>query len=186
MSALTRRSALAGALGLAACASLRDPVPGRYRIAGTFEVTLERVWSDFTSEEARSQRLISLNGPTIDRLYLAALKTDEGLHRRVKAASRTRALSVDDATDFVAKSVEALGYAKPVITRAATHPFGGAPGVRVALATSTGDGLLIDGEARLAAHAGRLCVILHLAAREHYFAATTPAAQATMESVRLL
>lgn len=186
MSALTRRGALLGALGLAACASLRDPAPGPYRIAGTFEVTLDRVWSDFTPEDARSLRLLSLNGPAIDRLYLGAFRANEGLARRVKAGARAQALSTDAAAQFIDESVRALGYAPPVMTDAAAHPFGEAPGARATLTTKTGDGLLIDGEARLAAHAGRLCVMLHLAAHEYYFAATAPAVHAAMDSVRLL
>lgn len=186
MSALTRRAAVLGALGLTACASLRDPAPGQYRIAGAFEVTLERVWSDFTPEDARSMRLLSLHGLTIDRLYLGAFRANEGLARRVKAGARAQALSIDDATQFIVESVRALGYAAPDIANAAAHPFGDAPGARITLTTRTGDGLSVDGEARLTAHAGRLCVILHLAAREHYFAATTPAVQATMNSARLL
>lgn len=185
MNALTRRSVLLGATFLTACLSIRDPVPGVFGFGDVFSVTLTRTWSDF-SPEAPNVRLLSLNGPTIDRLYLAALRSGDGLAPRVPARDALANFSMETATTFVVESLTKLGYRAPAITTAEARPFGGAGGVRVTIATKTGDGLLIDGEARLCVHNKRLCVMLHLAAREHYFAATSPDAQAVMDSVQLL
>ncbi len=186
MNAMTRRSALFCGFGaLTACVSTPNPAPGKYRMRDVFEVTFARHWSDFTTDQARGVRLLSLNGPSLDRLYLAALRPDEGLSQRVIAGKRATEISTDVAAAFIAESIDALGFEKPEVS-AAPHPFGGADGARVTIATRTRNGLLFDGEARLAAHGGRLCVILHIAAREHYFAATQPDALAVMESVRLL
>lgn len=186
MSAVTRRGALLSAMGaLGACASMRDPAPGVLRIGGAYEVTLTREWSDFTPDNARNMRLLSLNGPALDRLYLAALKKDERLVRKVTAGERVTTLPHDDAIDFIARSVDGLGYEAPQIEAMATYAFGVADGWRMTLQTETGDGLLISGQARMAAHAGRLCVALHLAAREHYHEATRADAEALMASIVL-
>jgi hypothetical protein len=187
--ALTRRATLGGGLlALAACASMRDPAPGVLRIGSGFDVTLTRVWSDFTPPDARAMRLISIDGPTLNRLYLAGgLRPGEGLAAR-KSQDRQAfhaGMSDEDLIAFVRDSVDALGFARPETASVRAAKFGAADGLRIDMETRTGDGLEFSATALIAEHAGRLNVILYLAAKEHYYAATLPDVEAIMASAVL-
>lgn len=189
MSRLTRRAALCGGLlALPACASMRDPAPGAFRIGAAYDVALTRVWSDFTPSGARKYRLLSIDGPALNRLYLAGgIRPGEGL-----AARKSRNyhafhpdMSQDELSAFVVDAVDGLGFAspKPISVRPAT--FGGADALRIDIQTQTGDGLAFLGTALIAEHSGTLSVILYLGATEHYYAATLPDVEAIMASVVL-
>jgi hypothetical protein len=174
-----RRLVLLGPLALAACASLRDPAPGQFRIGGRFSVTLHRTWSDFTPDNARGYRLISINGPALDRLYLVAgLRADWDLSHRPLAFSGDRA----DLGGRIAALVVTLGYEAPVIMEMRAALFAGAEGARVAFTTTAGAGLAFAGVAFAAERDGLLDLGLFIAAREHYFAAVLRDAEATMVS----
>ena len=189
MIAVTRRATLGGALlALSACASMRDPAPGVLRIGSGFDVTLTRVWSDFTPSDARGMRLISIDGPTLNRLYLAGgLKPGEGLSARKPESHAPfhAGMSREDLIAFVLDSVDALGFARPETASAHAAKFGAADGLRIDMETRTGDGLEFSATALIAEHAGRLNVIRYLAAREHYYAATLPDVEAIMASAVL-
>jgi hypothetical protein len=185
----TRRSLLCGALiALPACASMRDPVPGVLRIGSGFDVTLTRAWSDFTPDSARKMRLLSIDGPGLNRLYLAGgLAPGESLSARKPGVGVAfhAGMARDDLVDFVAASVDDLGFARP--DRISTRPakFGAVEGVRIDMETRTASGLEFLATALVAEHAGRLNIILYLAAKEHYFAAALPDVEAIMASAVL-
>lgn len=189
MTVLTRRAALGGGLALvSACASMRDPAPGVFRVGSGLSVTLGRVWSDFTPSSARKMHLLSLNGLTLDRLYLAAgLSPGEGLTAKPRASAQAfhAGMSPDELVAFIADSVDSLGYARPDISDVQPAKLGAADGLCMTIATRTGDGLEFTGLALVAERAGKLNVILYLAAREHYFAAALPDVEAIMASAVL-
>lgn len=184
---IPRRTLLVSALAAAGCASMRDPAPGPFRVGDGLSVQLDRTWSDFTPPGARKLRLLSQNGPTLDRLYLVGgLEDGEGLANRQRGAAVFNATSADeDLSAFIAASVDALGYIAPVVSNHRPARFGAATGWRIDIATATGDGLAFSSSALYARHNGRLSVILYLAATEHYFAAGLPGAEAIMASAAL-
>lgn len=189
MSAVTRRAALGGGLlALSGCASMRDPAPGTLRIGSAFDVTLTRRWSDFTPSNARKLRLLSIDGPTLNRLYLAGgLLPGEGLVTRKSRRGQAfhAAMSPEELTAFVVDAVDALGFTRPATASTRPAKFGVADGLRIDMLTNTGDGLEFGATALTAEHAGRLNVILYLAAKEHYYAATLPDVEAIMASAVL-
>lgn len=166
---------------------MRDPAPGALRVGDGLTVQLGRAWSDFTPGGARKLRLLSQHGPTLDRLYLVGgLQAGEGMTRRATGAALYAANATDDALiDFIAASVDALGFAAPTITLRRPAPFGDAHGLRCNIETATGDGLAFSGAALIAQRDSRLSAILYLAAREHYFAAGLPDVEAIMASAKL-
>ena len=92
----TRRGVLAAALGgalAAGCASSSGLRSGAYTTVGTFNITLPREWSDITfmlPNRPRHMRLLSIDGPLLNRLYLASLEPGESRPRRRGAAARQR------------------------------------------------------------------------------------------------
>lgn len=184
---IARRTLLFGTLVAAGCASMRDPAPGMFRVGDGLSVQLDRVWSDFTPSGARNLRLLSQNGPALDRLYLAGgLTHGEGMTNRPKNAAAFDATAGGEVlASFVAANVDALGFAPPTLSSVRPAPFGAVTGQRLDIATSTGDGLAFTGTALVARKESRVSVILFLAAHEHYFAAGLPAVEAIMASAAL-
>lgn len=184
---IARRALLLSAFSAAGCASLRDPAPGVFRVGDGLSVRLDRVWSDFTPSGARRMRLLSQNGPTLDRLYLVGgLKPGEGLTNRPRGAGLYKSASAaKELPAFIAASVNALGFTVPALSSCRPAPFGGATGWRIDIATTTGDGLAFSGAALYAQTGERLNVILYLAATEHYFAAGLASVEAIMASAIL-
>ncbi len=184
---IARRTLLLSAFAIAGCASMRDPAPGAFRVGDGLSVQLDRVRSDFTPSGARKLRLLSQNGPTLDRLYLVGgLKPGEGLTNRPRGAGVYKSTSTAEYLHaFIVASVDALGFTAPALSNDRPAPFGGADGWRLDIATATGDGLAFSGTALYAQKGGRLSVILYLAATEHYFAAGLPSDEAIMASATL-
>ncbi|MBI1187770.1 MAG: hypothetical protein GC206_10675 [Alphaproteobacteria bacterium] len=65
---------LAGALALSGCATV-TAVQGPYNPGGAYAVTLDRQWSDISAimtQRPRNVRLLSIDGPLLNRLYIAS------------------------------------------------------------------------------------------------------------------
>src|ERR1700754_3823102 len=83
---MTRRHLLlgAGAIALVGCATNSGEVTGAYTRVGSFNVNFARRWSDITfmlSNRPPNMRLLSVDGPLLNRLYLADLQPGESLLR---------------------------------------------------------------------------------------------------------
>ena len=83
---ITRRHLLvgAGAVALVGCATNSGEVMGAYTRVGSFNVNFGRRWSDITfmlASRPRNMRLLSIDGPLLNRLYLVALEPGESLLR---------------------------------------------------------------------------------------------------------
>lgn len=180
---MTRRGLLlsAGAAALlSACASRSGEVSGAYTRVGTFNVAFARPWSDITfmlPNRPPNMRLLSVDGPLLNRLYLAALAPGESLlrprDRDTPIPVYRSDMSDTELVEFVVDCV-ALEYQSPSTSALRPQTFAGQPGVRFELSTQTAEGLNISGTA-LAARAGeRLHLMIFLAPTEHYFAAMLP------------
>jgi hypothetical protein len=185
-------TAIALLLGVAGCAGVTSTPAGPMKLGGG-QVTLGREWSDISQiMPARSKkvRLLSIEGPLLNRLYLT-----EGLiagDYMIKAAAKERPtptvrtdMSVSEEIEFVADSVSAMDYLHVETSHPRPLKFGAAPGVRFDIAASTKDGLEIRGVGAVARGAkGQIYVILYLAPAEHYFDATLADVESVIASAQ--
>ena len=180
---MTRRGLLlsAGAMALlSACASSSGEVTGAYSRVGTFNVAFARPWSDITfmlPNRPRNMRLLSVDGPLLNRLYLASLEPGESLlrprDRDTPIPVYRSDMSDTELVEFVVDCV-AVEYQSPEASALRPQDFAGQPGVRFDVSAQTAEGLNISGTA-LAARAGeRLHMMLFLAPSEHYYGAMLP------------
>lgn len=182
---------LAVLFSVAACATSGVVPAGLYAV-GDQRVTLGRPWSDVgaaTPGLPRNLRLLSIDGPLLNRLYIAdGLRAGEGL---VSTRDRARpppawrpGMTAGEQVEFVTDSVAAMDYRRVEVTELRPTRMGSAEALRIGIAARTEAGLEIAGIAQVAQIGGRLYVILYLAPAEHYFAAGRPEAEAIMASAR--
>jgi hypothetical protein len=189
---LSRRALLAGVAGLslAGCAT-SGVVTGDYKVGTQYTVTLGDKWADISTwlgDRGPGVRLLTIDGPWLNRLYVVdGLRPGQSLER---APSRDRPnpayrdnMTSRELVEFVVDSVAMLGYQAPEAANLAPAKFGGVDGVRFDIATRTKQGLLFDATALVAQRNGRLHLMLFLASREHYYAATLPEVEKIFASV---
>lgn len=180
---LGRGAALAlSVLGLAAlggcAAGVTAAGPGAYAVGEAYTVTLGREWSDISGiapERPGNLRLLSIDGPLLNRLYMAHdVQPGSGL---VRPSSRDRVVPVYRAdmtsrelVEFVTQSVEAWGYLNVETEALLPADFAGRPGVAFNFAAQTEEGLNMSGRAAAAARDNALQVMVYLAPTEHYYA----------------
>lgn len=175
----TRRTLILGALAapaLAACATggvVTGPVSG-----GNSTVALGREWSDITAlmyaRRPRNLKVLSIDGPLLNRLYVATLEPGDSL-LRPRDRDTPRPTFRDDMSDtevveFVIDCV-AQEYQGPESAALRPQTFGGHPGVRFDFTANTTDGLNMSGTALAARVGNRLHLLLFLAPTEHYYGA---------------
>lgn len=167
-------------IALAGCASVTSAPAGAFQVGTGYHVTLQREWSDISQVMAgrpKNVRLLSLDGPMLNRLYLTdGLSPGDFL---VKPAAKEKptptyqkGMAPTELVEFVANSVSALDYERVETTGLRPTKLAGADGLRFDIKAKTRAGLEIAGTAAVAESAGKLYVILYLAPREHYFQAT--------------
>ncbi|HEY8574317.1 hypothetical protein [Phenylobacterium sp.] len=188
------RSVVIGALALAlaACATVTSAPQGTFAVGQGYQVNLGREWSDISNimtGRPKNVRLLSIDGPLLNRLYLTdGLAPGQFL---VKPAKRERPtptyranMAATELVEFVADSVAALDYQRVETSNLRPTKFVGADGVRFDISAQTAEGLDMAGTASVAEAGGKLYVILYLAPKEHYFAATLPEVEQVMASAR--
>lgn len=189
---VSRRGLLAGAaaLSLAGCAT-SGVVTGDYKVGSQYTVTLGDKWADITTwlgDRGPGVRLLTIDGPWLNRLYVVdGLRSGQSMER---APSRDRpnpafrdGMTSRELVEFVVDSVAMIGYQAPEAANLRPAKFGDADGVRFDILAKTTQGLLIDGTALVAQRKGRLHLMLFLAPREHYCAATLPEVEKIFASV---
>lgn len=176
----TRRALLlAGAGALAGCAT-GGLVSGRVE-SGDATVVLAREWSDITfmlpSPRPRNVKMLSIDGPLLNRLYIATLAPGESLlrpgDRDTPRPTYRDDMGDSEIVEFVIDCI-AQEYQGPEASALRPQNFGAAPGVRFDIGTRTAEGLEIAGTALAARVGERLSLMLFLAPREHYYAALLP------------
>lgn len=191
-SVITRRHLLAGAavLSVAGCAT-SGVVTGAYKVGSNYSIVLGDKWADITTwlnDRTSGVRLLTIDGPWLNRLYVVdGLKPGQSLLRperrdRPNPAYRDNMTS-RELVEFVVDSVAMINYQAPEALNLRPAKFGDADGVRFDIATKTEAGLLIDATALVAQRDGRLHLMLFLAPREHYYAATLPEVERIFASV---
>jgi hypothetical protein len=185
----TRRAVLMGATAaLAAGCGTSGARSGTYNAANAYNVNLAREWSDITfmlQPRPRNLRLLSIDGPLLNRLYLAALQPGESLlrHRDRDTPRPTYRTDMSDTevVEFIVDCV-AQEYQAPEASALRPQNFGAYPGVRFDLSARTAEGLNTSGTALAARVGERLHVMLFLAPSEHYYAALLPEVEAIFAS----
>lgn len=185
-------AATAAALLLASCASVVSAPAGPYALGKDYSVTLGREWSDVSGimyMRPKKVRLLSIDGPLLNRLYLTeGLAPGEFLVKPTAKEKPTpiyrAGMSASERIEFVSQSVTALDYQRVETARPRPAKFGDADAIRVDLTARTAEGLDMAGTALLAEVGGKLHVILYLAPAEHYYRATLPEVETVMESVK--
>lgn len=181
---ITRRKLLvgAGALMLAGCAT-GGLVSGQVESGGT-TATLTREWSDITfllNPRPRNVRMLSIDGPLLNRLYLASLEEGESLLRHTDRDTPRPTFRADmsdtELVEFVIDCV-AQEYQGPEANALRPQSFGVTPGVRFDLTAQTAEGLNMSGTALVARQGERLHIMLFLAPTEHYYGAFLPEVEA--------
>jgi hypothetical protein len=187
-----RHAALAALLlPLAACASVTSAPQGAFKVGTTgYQVTLGREWSDISeimNGRPKNVRLLSLDGPALNRLYLSdGLAPGEFLVKPTAKDKPTptyqKGMSPTELVEFVTDSVAALDYQRVETSGLRPTQLAGTEGLRFELKAKTREGLEISGAAVAAEVGGKLYVILYLAPQEHYFQATLPEVESVMKS----
>jgi hypothetical protein len=189
----TRRGLLLGAASatlLAGCAA-GGLVSGQVQNAGA-SVTLAREWSDITfllpTPRPRDVKMLSIDGPLLNRLYLAAVRPGESLlrpsDRDTPRPTYQADMSDSELVEFVIDCV-AQEYQNPEASALRPQNMGAAPGIRFDIATRTAEGLDISGTALVARHGERLHLLLFLAPTEHYYSALLPDVEAIFSSATI-
>jgi hypothetical protein len=187
-----RALAIAGALlSLTACVTVTAVPAGAYAV-GDHKVTLGRTWSDISiimPGRPKNVRLLSIDGPYLNRLYIAdGLKSGEFLIKPIRKERPTptwkAGMTPTEQVEFIADTVSALDYQRVETADLRPAKMGDADALRVEISAKTAEGLDMAGTAQIAEIGGRLYVILYLAPAEHYFAATKGEVEAIMSSAR--
>lgn len=179
-------------MSLSACAAVTSAPAGPYRIGAT-QVTLGHEWSDISAimnQRPAKVRLLSMDGPLLNRLYLTdGLEPGEFI---VKPLAKERptptyraGMAPTELVEFVSDSVAALDYQRVETDNLRPAKVGSAEGLRFDLKAKTKEGLDISGSAQAAEVGGKLYVVLYLAPSEHYFAAELPEVETVLGSVKV-
>lgn len=190
MTRVTPFLALALAFALSACAAITLAPAGAYKV-GSATVALDRNWSDLSPVmvgQPKHVRLLSIDGPLLNRLYLTdGLKPGDFIVRPARREATTPVyeadMSITEQVEFVADSVTALDYQRVETSSLRPVDVAGERGVRFDIEAQTSEGLDIRGLGQAVRHGDRLYVAIYLAPSEHYFAASLASAEAAMGSL---
>lgn len=187
-----RLAALAAAGSLmTACTSVSLAPAGDYQVGGDTTVQLDRAWNDASAiwpDRPRKVRLLTLDGPSLNRLYLTeGLVEGDVLARSPRRESRTpvytTSMTVTEQVEFVAQSLSALGFERVETSGVRPVDVAGARAARFDIGASTSAGLHISGIGQVLRRDEKLYVAIYLAPTEHYFEASRGSAEHVMQTV---
>jgi hypothetical protein len=165
------------ALLLPACEVVSLVRPGGVELDGGERLVLATAWSDVTKllpDTERGVRVLSKDGPWLNRLYLAPRITPgRGLVKppdddRTPPAYRT-GMTPTELVEFVSDSVAALGYRRVQAGELTPARLGRHDAIRMELKAMDASGLEFSALAQVAEVKGAVYLVLFLAPSEHYF-----------------
>ncbi len=165
-----------GAWLLGACASSLAAVEGPLEINKAYTITLERPWNRYSDGAdtywTRGDRLTQ-DGEALNAIRLiGALKPGDYIVRPQRKEFPTPIYKVDmtesELAEFLTDSISALGYEQVAASELRPHAFGSLDGIAMDLVATSGRGLRLKGEARLARSGDTLNAMLFLAPELHY------------------
>ena len=195
MTRLFRLAAVAACgLMLASCALITLAPAGPYKVGKGASTTLDRDWADVSllmPGQPKTVRLLSVDGPLLNRLYLSdGLIDGQPFVRPVRSREATTpvyrsGMGFTEQVEFIADSVTALGYERVATTAVRPVEVSGLRGVRFEITAFTKEGLEIKGIGQGVVKNDALYVAVYLAPGEHYFAVTRSNAEAAMNGLVL-
>lgn len=179
--------------GLAGCATVKAADAGAYKVGDGYSVTLGRQWSDISGimvGRPSNVRLLSLDGPLLNRLYLTDGIAPDGFlvkptAKETPTPTYRTGLSQTELVEFVVDSIGALDFERPESANLRPAKFGAVDGLRFDVTATTKQGLNVSGTSLVAERGGKLHVILYLAPSEHYYQATLPEVENVMATATL-
>jgi hypothetical protein len=168
--------------GLVGCVSISAVPPGPVALGDSHQVVLARTWSDVSvvmPQRSKKVRVLSIDGPLLNRLYLAqGLVPGEGLITPLSKERPVPAYHADMAptelVEFVSDSIAAIGYQRVETSKLRPAKFGQTEALRFDVTAQTDTGLEMMGTAEVAVAGGKLYLVLYLAPAEHYYPANLP------------
>lgn len=195
MTLRTFKSALIAALvGLcvAACAVIPEAPVGPFSVGKSYQITLVQPWNDVSlimNARPAKVRLLSLDGPLLNRLYLTDGLVPGDFMVKPEAKERPtpvyrKAMSASERVEFVSDSVAALDYRNVETTALRPGKFGTQTALRFDLTAQTAEGLNMSGTALISEIDGKAYVLIFLAPSEHYYAAQLAEVENIIASIR--
>jgi hypothetical protein len=188
---ITRRklfAVIAGSALLAGCATITLAPAGAYDTESAFNVTLTRPWSDMTGAlmpRPPGVRLLTMDGPALNQLYLASLAPGGVLFRHADRDTPSVIYRADmgdtELVEFVVDSL-ANTFQEPQSSGLRPQSLAGTPGVRFDIGMRTQGGLNMTATGIVARAGDKLSVLLFIAPSEHYYGAFSSEVEAIFAS----
>ena len=178
-------------LALSGCATIQTAPTGAYAVGTSYHVKLGQTWSDVSQAMTGASpkvKVLTLDGPMLNRLYLSdGLTRGEYLIKPARSDHATppyrEGMAPKELVEFVADSVSAQGFERVETQNLRPAKFRDADVIRFDLNAVTQAELEMQGTAQVAEISGKLYVLLYLAPREHYFAASLAEVESIFASV---
>lgn len=184
---------------LGACVTGPTLAPKGAFASGKNAVNLDRDWSLYPAGliltgMGPKTKLLTVDGPLLNRLYVSdGLGPEDALFvsptkgdTSTNPAPRGKAnMSLSEQIEYVATAVGALDYQKVETSVPKPVTVDGAKGVRFEIRAKTSEGLNIRGLAQAVSKGGLNYYVVYLAPETHYYVASLPAVQATMDAETL-
>ncbi len=174
---------------LSACAATPKVAPmGVYQTEGSFEVTLEKDWSQWASSLNYSSEgeFLTKDGPLLNKLTLVTLEDGDTLARGAKDQELpvyTPALDELEVVKFISESLTRIGYTGVEEANIRPETLGGKEGVRFDLSGKSATGLKVQGDAAFVELADELNLILFIAPTMYYFGTYADEVDAVIKSM---
>ena len=176
---------------LSACASITLAPAGAFEVGGGASVQLDRAWNDVSgvwTDRPKKVRLLSLDGPLLNRLYLTeGLVEGDVMVRSPRRESRTpiyaASMSINEQVEFVAQSLAFLDYERVETSGLRPVDVSGVRGARFDVVAQTSEGLQVKGIGQVVRANEKLYVAVYLAPAEHYFEASKTSAEQAMSTL---
>lgn len=183
---------LIATLGLQACTTVTLAPAGPYKAGANTTYSLGQPWNDYGmfGGQSKGVRLLTLDGPLLNRLYLSEGIKDGGSIQKSFVKERPtpvyrKGSSATELVEFVADSVEAMGYEGVETSGIRRAEVAGRQGIQFDLMGRTPNGLNIKGLGQVLEVDGLLYVALYLAPEEHYFEANLSEVKGILASLRI-
>lgn len=189
---ITRRNLVLGAAGTLAVSGCAGGglVSGLVK-SGSVTAHLPREWSDITfmlpPPRPRNVKMFSIDGPLLNRLYVATLSEGGSLlrprDRDTPRPTYRSDMSDNEIVEFVIDCV-AQEYVQPEANALRPQSMGSTTGIRFDISTRTSEGLGISGTSLAASASDELQLLLFLAPTEHYYGAFASEVDSIFASAR--
>jgi len=178
-------------VSLSGCVSITLAPAGPYDVGGGTTVELNRPWNDVSAlwtERPKKVRLLSRDGPLLNRLYLTDGLVDGDVfapspRRESRTPVYATSMSITEQVEFVAQSLGSFGFERVETSNLRPVEVSGTRAARFDISAMTGEGLKVSGIGQVIKNGEELFVAVYIAPTEHYFEASRESAEHAMSSL---